>query len=258
MVVRDRVGLGEHVDGVRLVVVPAFVISGRTVVKGRPAEPIANARVLANGLGRGITHPSARSQVDGTFELEGLAPGPYLLGVFGEDVSLRLSNLGSPRLDVIDRDITGVVIELELGVRVTGKVDPPMEVFIQPSCRSRSFESDRKTGAFIAEHLPIGACRLGAESSDGWKGETSIIVGERGEQDVMIKLVRKPAIQGRVVSSDGTPVAKAEVQAGDRGHETRADGRFRIEVSEHKAYRVVASYRDDRTVSVVNGDCFPS
>ncbi len=242
------VGLGEHIDGIRLVVLPAFVISGRTVVKGRPSEPVANARVATYGLVRSATQTSTRGDADGTFELQGIAPGPYFVGVWDDDVSVHMPyDLGSFRIDVVDRDITGVTLELELGVRVTGRVEPPMEASIKPSCRILRVETNPTTGAFVAEHMPTGTCDLSATGADGWEGKASITIGERGEQDVAIKLAQKRSIRGRVVSSEGKPIRDAYVNApGQRDSEIRDDGTFRIWVSEPKTYHLTASYRDDQ------------
>lgn len=120
------VALGEHVRGVTLVVAPAFVISGRTMTNG---EPVPDAVVAAYGLDRYTTHDEARGDGDGRFDLT-VAAGPYLLMVDDDTVSAR-SEQGT-RIDVVDRDVSGVVVELDPGHRVTGRVDPPMAISILP------------------------------------------------------------------------------------------------------------------------------
>ncbi len=246
------VGIGEQVEDVTLVVVPAFVIQGRTVVKGKPSEPVADATVSTAGLDRFPTHTSKRSRADGSFELQGISPGPYFVGVWDNAVSARMAWNTGPRVDIVDRDVTGVVVELDLGSRVEGNVDPPMEASIQSGCGRFRVESDAKTGAFAFDHLVPGQCTLDATTDDGWSGGATIT--NPGSQRVMIKLVRRPQITGRIITSEGRPVRDARVQAsgGDDTSDgsTSSDGAFRVFVSAHRTYRVAARYGDDHKSEV--------
>ncbi len=240
------IGGGEQLDDIAIVVSPAFVIRGRTVVKGRPTEPIAEASLTAHPVDLFARRSTARSQADGSFELHGVLPGAYRLGVWSDAVSVASDfDVGGVRVDVIDRDVANVVVELELGTRVTGKVVPAMVASILPRCGYTRSESDA-SGRFVAEHLPIGACQFTASTEDGWVGETEAIAG--GKDIVTIQLRKRRHISGRVVWSDGTPAGKirvVETRSRASGVYTDATGAFSMFVPEAPSFELLAHVSGD-------------
>jgi len=107
--------------------VQGFAVNGR-VVDGETGKPVANVSIglekivvidanNTRGDGGGT---SARSDTQGEFRLERLPPGKYALSPYPpEESDLR----GEPiTFDVLDQDVTGLVIKTTLGASLAGTV----------------------------------------------------------------------------------------------------------------------------------------
>src|SRR6266576_947709 len=107
--------------------VQGFAVNGR-VVDGDTGKPVANVSIglerivvidanNTRGYGGGT---SARSDTQGEFRLEKLPPGKYALSPYPPPESdLR----GEPvTFDVVDQDVTGLVIKTAMGASLSGTV----------------------------------------------------------------------------------------------------------------------------------------
>ena len=114
------VGEAAAVGGVDVPVAPGLVRTRRIrgfaidVVTG---QPLAGASVLAipRTTDPNVLIPSARSEPDGSFDLAGVVPGPYI--VFAGDGHVT----GGVALDVGDDDVQGLAINATPGFRISGR-----------------------------------------------------------------------------------------------------------------------------------------
>lgn len=249
-----EVGIGEQVDGVRVVVEKGFSIAGRVVEKGTtkgiPGIRVGVFSIAASEAGM-AREPSAD---DGSFLIQGLRPAAYMAFAIGDEVMPEVGK----NVEVVDKDVEGVIVEMATGVTITGFVQPPgvANVSIEPKMVglgnlfevAKSIlvrgESD-ETGAFTLRHAPPGAFTLKAETQDGRAGETPIVIANVDISGVIVKLDERASIAGKVIDSTGAIVTDVEVHAAakqDKGASigfrmgrndggsarTRKDGTFKI------------------------------
>ncbi|MFN0247451.1 MAG: carboxypeptidase regulatory-like domain-containing protein [Kofleriaceae bacterium] len=228
-----EVGIGEQVDGVRVVVEKGFSISGRVVEKGT-TKGIPGIRVgvfsIAEsqaGMGR---EPSGE---DGSFVVEGLRPAPYMVFAIGDGVMPEVGK----SVELVDKDVKDVVVEMATGVTVTGVVQPGTvaSIAITPTmvglgnmfelAKSVFVRADSdETGAFTLKHVPPGSFTLSAETKDGHKGETLIVIENVDKSGVVVKLDERASIAGRVIDSTGKAVDDVEVHASEKQDKDRTGG----------------------------------
>ena len=116
-----RSAIGEQVDGVRVMVDRAYTISGVVVRKGK-GTGVPGVRIGAFSF-------TSKSQVvaidptdaDGRFEIVGVRPGSYVMFAIGEGM---VPDIGK-QVQVVDKDLDDVRLELDAGVTLAGRVDPP-------------------------------------------------------------------------------------------------------------------------------------
>ena len=245
-------GIGEQIEGVRVVVDRAFSISGNVVEKGTK-KGVPGVRLGAFSIGStALALAPDPSAEDGAFEIVGVKPASYMLFAVGETT---MPEIGKP-VEVIDKDVTGVTIEMGIGVTVSGRVEPGTvaEVTIEPTqvgignifeaIKALLVRADSDvTGAFVLHHVPPGAFTLHAHVTDGRAGSLPLVVALVDQTGIVIKLEPRASITGRVVDGNGAPVAgvKVEITAkadkgsadfrmspgGREGPRTGADGTFR-------------------------------
>lgn len=248
-----ELGIGEQVEGVRVIVDRAYSISG-TVIEGTTKKGIPGVRVAVFSISGGqVAVAPDPSDADGAFEIVGVKAASYTIFALGETA---MPEIGKP-VEVVDKDITGLVIEMGIGVTVTGRVEPGVvaSISVEPSqvgignifealkAMLVKAESD-PTGAFTLHHVPPGSLTLHAKVTDGRAGGTPLLVATTDKTGVVIKLEPRSSIAGKVVDSNGAPVARVhvtakpkqakdqrfEVRMGDRIYRalTAADGSFRV------------------------------
>lgn len=264
------IGIGETVEGVRVLVDRAYSISGHTRRKGK-AEPVPGITlgafaIVERTLGIAL-EPSAK---DGAFEIVGVRPGNYTVFAVGEG---SVPDVGT-NVAVVDKDVTGVVVELEAGVTVSGTVAPPVagaalgielaggvglgNMFDAVKTVLVHGETD-KAGAFVLTNVPSGSFKLVADAKDGAHGELALGVKDADVANLVVPLAPRASIAGRVADTSGKPVADISVDAeqldgdpgkkvkfrindrGQGGVRTGADGAFKIVGLDAGKYRVVAS-----------------
>lgn len=272
------VGIGEQVDGIRVVVDHALSISGRVVDKGTQTG-IAGVMVGGGSLaGGGEARSLEPSDKNGEFRIVGVKPASYILFAISED---KMPEIGK-NVDVTDKDVTGVVLEMSAGATLSGRVDPPGKASISLSLngdigignimevmRSAFAHADADaTGVFVMQHVPAGKFTLAATTDEGPAGSIPVTVTEVNQKDLVIALETRASISGHVLDTNHAPVAglrvsanrvddekgfnMAKVMAMARGGATSGDdGSFRIVGLEAGKYTVSA--REDDFMSFGGG-----
>ena len=268
---RVGIGTGELVDGVRVLVDPAVSICGRVVEKGT-RNGIAGATLRASMIGPLARTPDPTG-VDGAFEIVGVNPGSNLLLASADNkISAR-----DRRVDVADRDVTGVIVEMSTGATLTGRVNPPRRATISIVLQDdRGFAhvmesvaigmvrgNSDASGAWKLEHVPPGDFVLLASTAEGPAGKLPIVVTDRDQPDLLIALEKRASVSGRVIDTKGAPVSGIKVLARpDRhtrmrvvtadsmgqGTTTSADGSFKIVGLEAGKYRITSDDNVDLLV----------
>ena len=224
--VKVELGIGEALTGVEIRVDRAYKITGFVVPKDDPKRALDGVMVAAYSLNpMGFHVATGPSEVDGYFEIFGVKPGSYTLGSVAEEALPEI--LGGPSVTVDKTDVTGVVIQLDRGVELRGRVDPPTVAAItltladdEPSMlgmlanlgnmfvRSRS---DLR-GEFTLRPVKPGKLRVVAEALDGSRGQLDVDVGARGLDGVVVALAPRASVSGRIVDARGTPLRSGTVE----------------------------------------------
>ncbi len=232
-----ELGIGEQVEGVRVIVDRAFSISGSVVETGT-AKGISGVRLGAFSIASGqMAMAPDPSDADGTFEIVGVRPASYMLFAIGETT---MPEIGKP-VEVIDQDITGLTIEMGSGVTVSGRVEPGAiaEISIAPTQVGigNVFEAIKAllvraqsdpTGAFVLHHVPPGSFTLEAKVVDGRAGRVPLLVDKADKTGVVVKLEPRAQVSGKVVDDKGTPVPRVRVTVSPKGD---ADKGFSMSMS---------------------------
>ncbi|MBS1120656.1 MAG: hypothetical protein H6Q90_2884 [Deltaproteobacteria bacterium] len=248
-----ELGIGEQVDGVTVVVDRAFTISGRAVRAGKPAEGIAGVRLGVFSMGSAKTAAALDPTDDtGAFEVFGVQPGSYMMFAIGEGV---IPEIGKP-VEVVDKDVTDLVIELAVGATLSGRIEPGTiatlgleldsdkigiaNMFTAMKSMMVRADSD-ETGAFTMRSVPTGTYALVATTTDGRKGKLPVTVTAADQTGLVVKLEPRASFAGRVVDAGGAAVPGVRVvvrhpgespgffmpSMRDSGATTGADGAFR-------------------------------
>ncbi|MBA3454568.1 MAG: carboxypeptidase regulatory-like domain-containing protein [Deltaproteobacteria bacterium] len=232
-----ELGIGEQIDDITIIVDRAYTISG-TVVERGTTKGIAGVRLGVFSLGQGETaialDPSAS---DGAFEIYGVRPASYMMFAIGDEVMPEVGK----QIEVVDKDVTGVIVDMAGGVTVTGRVEPPRVATIGISPTMVGFanifeavktamvraESD-ETGAFTLRHVPPGSLNVTATTTDGHAGKVLVLVDTVDKVGVVVKLEKRSSIAGRVVDARGTPLAGVRVTGSPVREKDSDDTSFNI------------------------------
>lgn len=230
-------GVAEHVSDVEIVVDPALTISGFVVARGDEERGLQGVLVGAFSLQPARLYVAAApSATDGYFEILGVMPGGYTVGAIGED---SLPNLLGTSAQVGDADVSDVLVVMDAGVHLRGRVVPavPARISVQIDgeglslgtmmqamsnalVRARSDE----TGAFDLHPVAAGSLTLVAEADDGSRGELVVDVGQADLDGLVVELRPRASVRGRVVDAHGAPADGLEVAF--RSKQPRPDGGF--------------------------------
>lgn len=240
------IGIGEQVTGVELYVDAAFTISGFVVPRGDPERSIEGVLVGAWQLQPpSLLVASAPSSADGYFEIVGVPTGVWQVGAVGEDNLLTLTGATA---NVVDADIENLLIELDEGVRIRGRVDPPVvaRVRVRPDPENASLSN---MGAMIGDGMALGTTNdkgefelgplgpgggldgrkvmLVAESDDGYRGELEVDLHGKDLEDVVIPLTKGATVAGTVLDETGAPQAGVTVSV--TAADPEGDANFRMQ-----------------------------
>jgi protocatechuate 3,4-dioxygenase beta subunit len=218
-------GIGEEVSGVELHVERAFKIAGFVVPKGDPEGAVEGVLVGAFSVQpASLIVAAAPTAKDGYFEILGVRPGNYMVGALGEEV---LPNILGNSAVVTDHDVTDMLIEMDTGVHVTGRVSPPgpatvrldvdMEGFslgtiVQTVTNAMATATADADGNFDLGPVVPGTFTLQASDADGNRGELDVTVGASGLSGVTIVMAPRASVSGRVLDEVGAPQAGVRVE----------------------------------------------
>lgn len=269
------VGIGEELDGVKVVVDHAFSISGTVVRKGHKDQPLSGVTLGAFSIAaKAFGLALEPSDEDGSFEIVGLKPASYIVGAIGEG---SVPEIGT-NIEVVDKDVEGVIVEMAAGVTLSGRTEPAFpkaQMSIQPAGQiglANMFEAAKAflvhgetdaTGAFTLKNVPPGAFKLKANAPDGHAGLLMITVADADQSGLVVKMESRASVAGKVIDTSGKPVAGSRVRAnrldndhdneinfniggGDRTRATTGrDGSFTIVGLEAGKYSIRASGSSD-------------
>ncbi len=254
-----ELGIGEQIEGVRIVVDKAFSISGRVVRAGHADQGLAGVMVgYFSMTGGGAGASDDPTDDTGAFEIHGIKPSSFMLFAIGEG---SVPDIGKS-IEVVDKDVTGVVIELATGVILAGKVEPGMvaSIGLEVDESKMGFGSmfdamkamavrgeSEPTGEFKLKAAPPGTFQLVATTPDGRKGKLEVTVADADQTGLVVKLEARASIAGKVIDEKGAAVAGVRVVAteldedksgrngfrfrgfgGDTGAVTALDGSFQV------------------------------
>lgn len=246
-------GIGEDVGPVKVLVERAWTISGFVVKKGEERVGVPGVQVVYFSLGSQEGGMSMQpSGADGYFEITGVHNGSYLLAAIGKDVMPEVGQ----SVAVKDADVKNVLIAMEVGATLSGKVEPgavatlSLEVDSDKVGLSNMFDvvkavmvggASDDTGTFEIHNAPPGEYTLVARCKDGRTGKLPVVIDFKDQTGLVIPLESRAAIAGKVVDSQGAAVAGVEVRARSTGGSgmkirmqepggavTMPDGSFRI------------------------------
>lgn len=264
-----QLGIGEEVDGIQVLVDRAYSISGRVVKQGTQ-DGVAGARLGAFSMSQGMRAEAIDpSDERGAFEITGVRPGSYMLYAGAEGMVLEIGK----NVEIVDKDVTDVIVELGSGVTVAGRVEPAavasvsvelqgevglgnmFEMVKVMMCRAETDPS----GAFALENVPPGKFHIVARTKEGRTGKAAVTVATVDQSGVVVQLEPRASIAGRVIDTTGKPVGDVRVVAeldeerrirfsmtGIRPDtKTAADGTFKVVGLEPGTYDVRARMLDD-------------
>ncbi len=252
-----QLGVAEQLTGIVIYVDTAYSISGTVVDKRSPDRGIDGVLVGAYNLSGAAHLARDASAEDGFFEIHGVQDGSYIVGAAGED---RVAAVVGKNVTVAGANLTDVVVELDAGATLSGRVEPPTSARIGLDMDTESIGPGNFTvaigaaavsarsaadGTFALRGVPAGKFTLVAHADDGAEGKLPVEVTGADQAGLVLKLAERARISGTVVDGRGRPVAGLRVDAEPRaaGHSligamsslwgrgrgtTRADGSFEV------------------------------
>lgn len=228
---------GQELRGMdfRMHKVPSFRIRGRVVDEsGKPAQGISIVAAPAEGYFLGMRGMGVARTPEGTFEISGAPPGSYLL-IANRGGREAVRSVGRTAVQVGNRDLDGVVVQLQPTFEISGTVRAPEGVAVgNPQITLESLEPGLPFGAmgtsgrldangtwtaagvspgryrFALTPLPQGTY-LKAVTVQG-QDITSGALVTSAATGVEIQLAAKaPTVTGTVTNSEKEPVPGARV-----------------------------------------------
>jgi Carboxypeptidase regulatory-like domain/PDZ domain len=266
-------GVAEHVRDVEILVDVAFTISGFVVAGGDEDRGLQGVLVGAFSLDPGRLYVAAGpSATDGYFEIFGVLPGGYTVGAIGEDA---LPNVLGASAQVRDQDVSDVLVVMDAGVHVRGRVSPavPATISVQIDGEGLSIGTLVQTmsnalvrahsgddGGFDLHPVAAGSITIVAEADDGSRGELAVEVGQADVDGLVVTLQPRASVQGRVTDAHGAPAHGLEVAfrgkhaaagaillrmdgqaGGQRNATTDEDGNFEVDGLDAGDYEISVS-----------------
>ena len=218
--------IGEHVDGVQVVVDPAFDVHGFVVDEAERTRGLASVWIGAMG-----TRPSRRwlatSAADGSFELHGLPAGVYSLLLDAEGLvpsSLEQSIRVEPGVEK-DHIITlarGTTVSGRISMRTAATVrvenrqsSGGFEIMLARAKLARAEARVADDGTFAISGVAPGEWKVVARGDDGSLGETEIDVGAAPVEGVEIDIQARASVRGVVHDENDAALAGVRVEIFD-------------------------------------------
>jgi len=250
-------GLGQHVDGVVVVVHPASRVRGTVVIDrgGGKVEPCPRGAVmLADAASRARATDSI--ELDGTFAILSLVPGRYEVRVRCNDQAAQQKY---PPVEVAaGADIADLILTVTPGAVITGTVRTAAGApFGDAWVSARATDAGEFFPGAFARSGDDGVYRLTGLRGGTYQLEASVngqvdaappltvTVAPGGGSTADIVFPASGAVAGIVVDPAGQPVAgvrvSTEIRMLDGGVATGDDGTFRIDGVEPGPHRVTVS-----------------
>ena len=257
------VGLGQNVEAVVVKVHPAMRIQGKVMIKGD--KPTVCEEGYAYFRDEEIDRwTSGRTDPDGTITAEGVIPGTYTVQV-GCAGYANAKDKQDPVV-VKDKDVVGLVWEVESGATIKGKVlSKKGEPIADASVNARSTggalrdqqrwmqDESKLDGSYALEGLRPGSYLVEPQSTKAVAPREGFTIeapaGKVVEKDLILDDGGK--IEGVVVDGEGKPVEGVKLDARsvendwgwnwDSGGKSDLAGKFTLDALRPGEYRVVAS-----------------
>lgn len=274
-------GIGEEASDIVVYVDRAFTIAGTVVDKKNPDQAIAGVLLGAFNFGGALHIARESSADDGSFAIHGVQNGTYFVGAAGQG---RVVNVLGTNVTVDNADVEDVVVELDPGVTVRGRVEPGQNARVALEVDGESIGLGNVANAFAAatvrgradadgnfelSGVPDGAFKLVARGDDGSTGALDIVIAGADQNDLVIAMESRSLLSGIVVNPAGEPLEGLYVSARKKGGGSRSfslasfldgravtgpDGQFEILGLEAGDYLVsVSDSRGDLAWSNVKG-----
>ncbi len=218
-------GVAEEVQGVVVLVDRAYTIAGRVVNADEPDHGVGGVLVGAFNFS-GQVHVARESTTeDGLFEIHGVNNGTYFVGAAGEG---RVINAIGTNVTVEDADVTDVVVKLDPGATLSGRVEPATAARLALELKSEQIGLGNMAqaiaafavrgradddGSFTLHGVPTGSFTLSATADDGSEGTLEVTVGDADQSDLVIRLEARAYLAGTVTDPTGTPIEGVSVRA---------------------------------------------
>jgi large repetitive protein len=174
---------------------------------------------------------SVSTGADGGFSISDLAPGAYTLVVTTDEGVSVTRPAEAPAADVrIELGPTTTVRGRVIDAATRGAV-PAFQVTVQPigneqgeAAMGRSQEFSAEDGAFVLEHVALGASTLSVHA-EGYRPhviEDLVLSADAGAPALEVALDPGLTVRGRVTSSEGGALAEVDVSATSGGEESSA------------------------------------
>lgn len=281
-------GIGEQVSGVELWVDAGFTLAGFVVPRGDPEGAIEGVLVGAWQMSPpAMIVAIAPTGDDGYFEIQGVRPGAWQVGALDED---HLMALAGASATVKDQDVRDLIIELDDGLRIRGRVDPPqpakISVQLDPSTMNMGNMVSGIMDSFAGDHTDEGGefevgpvagggafrtrkLKLTAFADSGDRGEIEVELGSDDLANVVIPLTPRATVAGTVLDDRGAPqthvtvaVRPAEREPGSQNFSmklgsdsspTAEDGRFTVRGLDLGKHHVVVEDSKGRPLEWAEG-----
>ena len=269
---------GAETQGIDIVMQTGGSISG-TVVTANPGDPIAGVDVWANSYDGAGGGNGTRTNLDGTYEITGLAPDQYRVraqksdaGYVGEWYDDTTDwGAATPVVVAAGAPTTGIDFDLGSGGAISGFVfnasgtdpiagaDVWAESFV--CCGGGNGARTASDGSYRIDGLSPGDYRVQAsnpgfafeyyDNTDSYDSSTPVTVTSDGDRSgVNFTLDQAGTISGTVYNASGTaPIENANVWAnrqdggGGSGAQTAADGTYTVDSLTGGSY-IVSAMKD--------------
>lgn len=220
------VEIGDHVDGVEVVVDPAFDVSGFVVAEDDRTQGIGGVAIGVMG-NRARRSWFVTTEADGHFELRGVTPGVHMMMLDGEGL---VPSVSEHSLRVEEKDAQDHIIALSRGTKVSGRISPAVPALVRVENRAKSggFEvmiagaklkraqaRVADDGTFTIEGVAPGEWKVVAYGDDGSTGSFDVEVGSEPIADVAVELAERASVRGSVHDESGAPLPGLRVEVFD-------------------------------------------